>query len=182
MRRTTEQLLILCRLAQCKWQKVPIFVVRLYLCSHHNGWERRRGQHWGTATTGGGALGATTGASHYAVRPNQLPVFGLMDAIVPAAPQQVSVALLAPPTHTHTLQMCLHVCVCLGEHWLLQNKNYKHVDFSISFFFSLQAAGMLIKPACKLTIIVKSAEGHKVQRRPDVSELWRSFLMDGKIP
>lgn len=56
----------------------------------------------GVATTGGGALGATTGASHYAVRPNQLPVFGLMDAIVPAAPQQVSVALLATYTHTHT--------------------------------------------------------------------------------
>lgn len=72
------------------------------------------GRRWGgAATTGGGALGATTGASHYAVRPNQLPVFGLMDAIVPAAPQQVSVALLATYKHTHTCNEC--VCVS-GEH------------------------------------------------------------------
>lgn len=41
---------------------------------------------------------------------------------------------------------------------------------------------MLIKLACKLAIIVKSAEGHKVQGLPDVSELWLRFLMVGKIP
>lgn len=52
------------------------------------------------------ALRATAGASDYAVRPNQFPVFGLMDAIIFMDLKQVSVphpTPAQPDTHMHTL-------------------------------------------------------------------------------
>lgn len=57
------------------------------------------------------ALGATAGASDYAVKPNQFPVFGLMDAIIFMDLKQVRVPRPPPPpppppqpdTHMHTL-------------------------------------------------------------------------------
>lgn len=52
------------------------------------------------------ALCATSGASDYAVRPNQFPVFGLMDAIIFMDLKQVSVPPPPPqppqPSRTHT--------------------------------------------------------------------------------
>lgn len=43
------------------------------------------------------ALGATSGASDYAVKPNQFPVFGLMDAIIFTDLKQVSMPPPPPP-------------------------------------------------------------------------------------
>lgn len=50
------------------------------------------------------ALCAMSGASDYAVKPNQFPVFGLMDAIIFMDLKQVSVPPPPPPTpsQTHT--------------------------------------------------------------------------------
>lgn len=53
------------------------------------------------------ALGATSGASDYAVKPNQFPVFGLMDAIIFMDLKQVSM----PPLrlNTTTTQADIHL-------------------------------------------------------------------------
>lgn len=55
------------------------------------------------------ALGATSGASDYAVKPNQFPVFGLMDAIIFTDLKQVS---MPPPPlrlNTTTTQADIHL-------------------------------------------------------------------------
>lgn len=60
------------------------------------------------------ALCATSGASDYAVKPNQFPVFGLMDAIIFMGLKQVSVCpYYSPPPHAPT--RCSHACV-VEEH------------------------------------------------------------------
>lgn len=48
------------------------------------------------------AIGATAGASDYAVKPNQLPVFGLMDAIIIFMDLNQVSLLQSPQTNTHS--------------------------------------------------------------------------------
>lgn len=58
------------------------------------------------------AIGATSGASDYAVKANQLPVFGLMDAIIFMDLKQVS----ALHHHHHHLKPSrTHTCTHLGK-------------------------------------------------------------------
>lgn len=63
------------------------------------------------------ALGATSGASDYAVKPNQFPVFGLMDAIIFTDLKQVS---MPPPPSASTQQLLRQTYIY--EHNLREDK------------------------------------------------------------